>query len=323
MPANIARASLFARAPARHYNPLAEQMERSGGSSRVLRVWKTVRLRSTGQLVQYMRFGAESLRPIIWLHSYEYPMSPPWGMCADAAERGYGIVSVRRPGFGHTSDVASAEDEVALISAFLDEMKFEEAILIAEGSSAMAGTALGQRSERIALTLLARPSFGSSYFGDVMPAFQNIMLQAMQTTAGARISKAALKQIAHLKGPASLYESFTAAPGDIEFLRYSARDFGDAWACASSMSDDAFRRELRTLQGDASLKRNALADFKGIAVIGAEGTDGWRRNFEARAAELSIRQVVLPRGALFALYLDTDALIQLIETELGIGPKPN
>jgi pimeloyl-ACP methyl ester carboxylesterase len=301
----------------------AEQMHRLDSSSRILRVWKTVRLRTTGQLVQYMRFGRETLRPLIWLHSFDYPMAPPWGMCVDAAERGYGIVSVRRPGFGLTTNVTDREAEVALISAFIAQMEFRDAILIAEGSSRATGIALARANPEIALTVLARPGYGSYQFGEVAPLFQSIVLQAIQTEAGARISMSALKRLARLSGHAGLYEAFIRGRSDVDFLRGNVRDLADAWACTSTITSETFRRELRALEPDPTLMPGALRDIRGVAVIGADTQDVWKHGFEARSAELLIPWAILPRGSLFALYQDTEALLQTIETELSKGRSLN
>jgi len=46
-------------------------------------------------------------------------MAPPRGLCVDAAEKGFSIVSVRRPGFGETSPVSVIAEEVRLLSDFL------------------------------------------------------------------------------------------------------------------------------------------------------------------------------------------------------------
>ena len=70
---------------------------------------------------------------------------------------------------------------------------------------------------------------------------------------------------------------------------------------------------MRGLEPDPSLTPGALADFPGIAVIGADTQAKWRTSFEAKSAELGTPTAILPAGSLFALYQNSGALLQLIE----------
>lgn len=79
------------------------------------------------------------------------------------------------------------------------------------------------------------------------------------------------------------------------------------------MKPETFQRELRNLEPDPSLIPGALADFPGIAVIGADTQEEWRTAFEAKSAELGIQTAILPAGSLFALYQNSGALLQLVE----------
>ncbi|MEQ9507236.1 MAG: hypothetical protein RLO80_13320 [Hyphomonas sp.] len=298
--------------PESELGPYANQLDQVGNRKRILRLWQTGYLPRLGKHVQFMQFGKDGLRPLIWLHSIEYPMSPPWGMCVDAADKGFSIVSVRRPGFGETSAAASADEEAALLEAFILEAGFENAVLLAEGTSRPAALKLAQRCDRIAFTVLARPAYSSEGFGDIEPWFRDLILQTLQTKPGASLSMAALTHLARQSGHASLYEGFLKIGTDTMFVRSHARDLAEAWDCFRAIKTDTFRRDMKALEPDPSLTPGALAGLPALAVIGIETPEVWRNGFEKRSAELGIRTAFLPSGSLFALYQNPDALLDLI-----------
>lgn len=289
------------------------ELDKIGTRKRVLRVWQTAYLSSVGRHIQYMQFGQDGLRPLIWLHSVEYPMSPPWGFCVDAADKGYGIVAVRRPGFGETGPAESLDEEVRMLTAFLDESGLDNAVMIVEGTARPAGIRLAMSSRRIAFTLLARPGYVAEGFGTIDPWFENLILQTMQTPAGARLSMAAINQLGRTAGHRWLYENFLKVPADTQFIQVHERDLADAWTCLSSVKAETFRRELRALEPDPLLSDGALAGFPGLAVIGAETPDAWKTGFKAKSDSLGIRTAVLPDGSLFAVHRNVDAVLRLIE----------
>lgn len=293
-------------------DPQANLLDKVGNRRRILRVWQTAYLGGLGKHVQFMQFGQSGLRPLIWLHSIDYPAAPPWGVCVDAADRGFSIVSVRRPGFGETSPVSSVGEEVRLLSDFLEEAGFDNAVLICEGTARPAGLRLAQTSPRIAFTLLARPAFSSTSFGDIEPWLRDLILQTLQTRAGASLSMTALTQIGRRSGHQWLYENFLKVESDTQFVRNHARDLAEAWECICGVKAETAQRELLGLVPDPSLAPGALAGFPGIAVIGADTHADWRAGFEAKSSELGIPTAILPSGSLFALYQNSDALLDLI-----------
>jgi pimeloyl-ACP methyl ester carboxylesterase len=293
-------------------DPQANHLDQAGSRKRVLRVWQTAYLGGPGKHVQYMQFGKDGLRPLIWLHSIDYPMAPPWGLCVDAADKGFSVVSVRRPGFGETSGATDTDEEVRILSAFLDAAGFENAVLIVEGTARPAGLKLAMSNPRIAFTVLARPAYAAGSFGDLEPWFRDLILQTLKTHAGASLSLAAITQIGRRSGHEWLYGKFLKGAKDPDFVRGHERDLAEAWQCVCAMRPEIFQRELRALEPDPALTPGALAGFPGLAVIGAETHPEWRAGFEARSAELGIPTALLPVGSLFALYQNSELLLELI-----------
>ncbi len=293
--------------------PCANDLNQSGHRGRVLRVWQTAALRRSGKRVQFMQFGADNLRPVIWLHSLEYPAAPPWGLCVDAAAEGFGIVAVRRGGFGESSAVDSIDEEAAVLCEFLDQADLEDVILVAEGTARQAGLKLARSSPRVSFTFLARPAYSESYAGDLDPWTVNLVIQALQTQAGASLSLAALTLIGRRAGHTALYEMLFTHADDRAFIQTHPRDLLEAWESFSRVNAETFRRNLSILINDPTLGPGALADFPGMALIGAETLPAWREAFEAKSASLGIPTACLPRGAFFTLHQSAGAFIDLFK----------
>lgn len=300
----------------RAHRPYANGLDQVGHRGRVLRVWQTTALRRSGKKIQFMQFGGSHLRPVIWLHSLEYPMAPPWGLCVDAAAEGYSIIAVRRSGFGESSPVESVEEEADVLAEFLEEGSIENAVLVVEGTARPAGLKLARSSPRIGFTFLARPAYSGADAGDLDAWTVNIILQSLQTRAGASLSLAALTQLARRTGHAALYAQVFKAPSDAEFIQTHRRDLGEAWDCLRRISPETFRRNLGALTPDPALSRGALADFAGMALIGEETLPAWRKAFEARSAELGIAAAALPRGSFFVLHQSSAAFLQLLKAQV-------
>lgn len=301
------------KAPARTTStsaPQANEVQDAGHLRRVLRIWRTRTLRS-GRKVEYMQFGAEDLRPLIWLHSIEYPMAPPWGMCVDAAEAGFGIVSVRRPGFGETSKVDTVEEEARLLAEFLELEGYEDAVLIMEGSARPAGVRLAMSSPRIVFSLMVKPGYNNLPVNGTEPDWiAGILQQTLISHAGANLALASLRSL----GASWLYGPFFGVEGDQNFVKSHRRDTADAWRCLRRIDADTFRRNLAFSQPDPLLTPGALKDFPGLAVIGADSPVPWRTGFDARSEELCIRTFILPKGCIFVLQQSRKELFELLDT---------
>lgn len=300
-------------APGSAIAPCANDLNQSGHRGRILRVWQKAALRRSGKWVQFMQFGADSLRPVVWLHSLEYPAAPPWGLCVDAAAEGFGIVAVRRGGFGESSEVESIDEEAAVLSEFLEQANLEDVILVVEGTARQAGLKLARTSPRVSFTFLARPAYSESYAGDLDPWTVNLVIQALQTQAGASLSLAALTLIGRQAGHKALYDMLFTHVDDRTFIQTHTRDLQEAWECVSGIKAETFRRNLSILINDPTLGPGALADFPGMALIGAETLPAWREAFEAKSASLGIPTACLPRGAFFTLHQSASAFINLLK----------
>lgn len=293
----------------------ANQLDTVGGRKRVLRIWQTARIGASGRRVEYMQFGADGLRPLIFLHSAEYPMAPTWGFCVDAAEAGYGTFAIRRPGYGASDRASGIDDQARLLGQFLDAAGLENVILVAVGSSCPAAYRVAATSPRVGYSLYVNCVFNRDIIGEFRPQwFGPLLVQALTNPAGAQLSLGALRQIAKRFGPKWFYEAIAQkSPGDLSFVRDSRGDIEMAWKVGSEIHSDTFREEvLRSLNDDPFLTDGALAGIKGMALSGIETTSSWQRGFESEAVRLGIPFGYLPSGDIFAAYQSGNALLELL-----------
>lgn len=291
------------------------RLDTVGDRKRVLRVWQTARVGPATRRVEFMQFGADGLRPLIFLHSIEYPNCPGWGYCVDAAEAGFGILAIRRPGFGGSDRVAGVDAQAELIGHFLEEAGLDNAVLVSVGSACPVGYRVAAASRRVTYSAYVNCVFNRDVMAEFRPQWLGpIFAQTLQNPAGARVSLAALRQIAGRFGAKWFYEACSQkSPGDLAFVRAYEDDIEAAWKIGSAVLADTFRDELRaSLSDDPFLTDGVLARLRGIALSGAETSETWKAGFEAEARRVGIPFGYLPSGDLFAAYQSGRALLDLV-----------
>lgn len=299
--------------------PRANRLDVVGERKRVLRVWQTARVGPSKRNLEYMQFGADDLRPLIFLHSLEYPNCPAWGFCVDAAGAGFGTFAIRRPGFGGSARVGDVDEQAALLGHFLDEAGLENAVLVCVGSACPVGYRLAAASARVSFSVYVNCVFNRDILGEFRPQwFGPLLSQALQNPAGARLSLGALRQIAGRFGAKWFYEAVAQkSPGDLDFVRDSLGDIDAAWAVGSAIDSDTFRDEMRfSLSDDPFLTDGALAPVRALALSGSETTKTWRTGFEREAERLGIPFAYLPSGDIFAAYQSGEALLEMLRQQV-------
>lgn len=295
--------------------PLGNHLDQVGERKRVLRVWQTARVGPATRRVEFMQFGADGLRPLIFLHSIEYPNCPSWGFCVDAAQAGFGILAIRRPGFGGSDRVSGVDAQAALIGHFLEEARLENAVLVSVGSACPVGYRVAATSPRVTYSIYVNCVFNRDIIAEFRPQWLGpIFAQALQNPAGARVSLAALRQIAGQFGAKWFYETCgQKSPGDVDFVGAFEDDIEAAWRVGSAIHSDTFREEIyHSLNDDPFLTDGVFSKLRGIALSGIETTETWRAGFEAEAKRVGIPYGYLPKGDLFAAYQSGNVLLELI-----------
>lgn len=296
-------------------NPRGNRLDRMGDKKRIVRVWQTARVGPGGVAVEFMQFGADGLRPVLFLHSLEYPNAPSWGFCVDAAREGFGTLVIRRPGFGASGRVGDVEVQAELITHFLDEAGLENVVLVAVGSGCPVGYRLAARCPRVTYSVYVNCVFNRDVMGEFRPQWiAPILAQAVQNPAGARLSLMAFRQAVGRFGANRFYENLCQkSSGDVAFVRTFHKDIAAGWEVGSAIHSDTFRDEIRySLNDDPFLTDGVLKRVRGMALSGAETTETWRRGFEAEAKRVAIPFGYLPSGDIFAAYQSGPALLELL-----------
>lgn len=293
----------------------ANQLDKVGEKKRVLRVWQTARIGPWSRQIEYMQFGRDGLRPLVFLHSLEYANAPSWGFCVNAAEAGFGTFAIRRPGFGASDMVGNLDAQVKLIGELFEEAGLENIILVAVGSACPVGYRLAATSPRVSYTIYVNCVFNRDIMAEFRPQWlAPIFTQAVQNPAGARLSLEALRQLVRARSAGWLYESILQkSPGDLHFARTFVRDIEASWEIGARMHADTFREEMRySLNDDDFLTDGVLKRFRGIALSGAETTDTWKAGFEAEARRVGVPFGYLPSGDIFAAYQSAGELLEIV-----------
>lgn len=295
--------------------PQANLLDQVGDRKRVLRCWQVAHPGMSGHPLDYMQFGGDELQPLIFLTSIEYPEAPPWGFCVDAAAAGFGVFSIRRPGFGGSGSLLPVEDQALLIDDFLQAAGLENAILVSVGSANPVGVRLAVRSSRIGYSVFANSVFNRDILNEFRPAwFGRLIAQTLESRAGATVSLGAIRQAGRRFGSQWFYQTcFQKSPGDVEFVRAHPREMSDAWDVASAISMDTYRQELLpSLKGDPFLRDGLLRDLSCLVISGQETTQTWKDGLEAEAARLGAPVSYLSSGDIMVAYQSGNELLNLL-----------
>lgn len=298
---------------------MANRLDRVGDRKRVLRCWQTARLGADGAAIEYMQFGADHLRPLVFLTSIDYPAAPPWGFCIEAVNEGLGVFAIRRPGFGGSWPDASIDQQASLIEAFFEEAGLENVVLISSGSANPVGVRLAVKSRRVGFTVFANCVFNRDVMGEFRPAwFGKILAQTTESLAGARVSLGAIRQAGRQFGSQWFYQTcFQKSPGDVAYVKAHLREMQEAWEVASAISAETWQQELLpSLKGDPFLRDGLLADIPAVAISGAETTATWKAGFEAEARRLGVPAAYFSSGDVLVAYQSGAELLDLLKVKL-------
>ncbi|MFN7055890.1 alpha/beta fold hydrolase [Hyphomonas sp.] len=299
--------------------PTANRLDQIGDKKRLLRYWQTAHLEATGTDLEYMQFGADDLRPLIFLTSIEYPAAPPWGFCIDAANEGFGVYSIRRPGFGVSTPAPSLSDQARALAAFLEEAGLQDVVIVSTGSANPVAVRLALQSKRVAFFVFANCVFNRDVMGEFRPAwFGKLLSQTLESRAGARVSLGAIRQAGRQFGSSWFFQTcFQKSPGDVAFVKSHPREMAEAWEVSSVITPETYVQEIEpSLRGDTFLTDGLLKDLPALAVSGVETTDTWKAGFEQEAARLGIETAYLASGDVLAVYQSGMELLNLIRKRL-------
>ena len=88
-----------------------------------------------GASIEYLRFGEESARPLVILHSLEYGASPPDAFIKEAVDNDYCVYVIFRPGFGRSTPTSSIQATADYINQAIEQLALKNVMLVALSSA--------------------------------------------------------------------------------------------------------------------------------------------------------------------------------------------
>lgn len=258
--------------------------------------------------LEYMSCGAPDLRPLVLLHSLEFPGWPSPQLCDLAGKAGLRIVAVRRPGFGANPPLNCMDAQARLVQEFLDAEDLDGAVIVASGSANPVAHRLAlSRNPRIALSVFANCGFSYEQLKEFRPEwYARVLEQTLHSRAGARLSLMALRSSWGIFGRNWVFETvFNKSPGDLAFLRENPEIMGESINTLLDRIDaPTFMLEIQaSLLPDPLLADGAFEGVPAIAVSGMETTDSWKAGIGAEAARLGLPPVTyLPSGDMLVVH---------------------
>lgn len=298
----------------------ANHLDQVGDKKRVLRIWQSAHVGAGRHSLEYMQFGADHLRPLVFLTSIDYPAAPPWGFCIDAANDGFGVYSIRRPGFGASAPMENVDRQAALIEAFFEEAGLENVVLVSVGSANPVGARVSLRSGRVTFSVFANCVFNRDVMSEFRPAwFGRLLAQTIESRSGARISLGAIRQAGRQFGSQWFYQTcYQKSPGDVSFVKTFPREMAEAWEVASAISAETFQQEMHpSLKGDPFLTDGMFSSVPSLAISGHETTDSWKQGFESEAGRLGIPVSYLTSGDILVPYQSGTELLALLKARIA------
>ena len=277
------------------------------------------------QSLEYMICGAPELRPLVLLHSLEFPGWPPVQICDLARQAGLRIVAVRRPGFGTNPPLNCMDRQAALIAAFLDAEDLDGAVIVASGSANPIGHRLAlSGNPRIALSVFANCGFNYDQMREFQPDwYARALEQALQSRAGARLSLMALRSSWGIFGRTWVFETILRkSPGDLAFLKENRDLMEEAIDTLLARIDvPTFILEIQSsLANDPLLADGVFGNVPAITVSGMETNDSWKQGVGAEAERLGMPPVAyLPSGDMLVVYRSPAELIACLGDYLPEG----
>lgn len=282
--------------------------------------------------LEVMRFGgrASQLRPLVVLHSLEYPIPPSAEFCRVLAQRGLQVIFVRRPGFGRSTNLpevlysenlieqgATCAAEAALMAAFISQLELENCVLLALATAAPLGCRIAALSRKISQTILVNPRLNRADWDDSRPGwFRDMLKQIIKHRSGIRIAEKGMKFLVR-RDTLSFYKQFLkTSAADLDYFSENQPDFASAKAILLGVSSDVIFADTKiSVETDRFLSGGCFDGLPVSVVGGADSSDTWRAGLASEAARVGASFFEVPNGDLFCVYQNPRFLLDLIETE--------
>ena len=266
-------------------------------------------------------------RPMLVLHSIEYPMPPSAAFCEFMWQNGYQVIFVRRAGYGRSSPLpktlirdepikagATAIAEAAMLRALIKELDLSDIVVLAVGSSNPVVYRLVQIAPEIDFTVFSNPMFNQDIWSVFSPAwFRDMLKQVMTSKSGLHIAMQGMKLLIQ-KDPISYYKKILQKnPADLQYVEENKADSLEAGAQALNVEPGLLYYDvMMCLSHDPLLKDGFFSGVNAAIVTGQDTTEIWRAEMQCEADRLDLPITYAPCGDIFCAYISPESVLEAI-----------
>ena len=272
-----------------------------------------------------------NLRPLLIIHSIEFPIPPSSSFCEAMRAAGFQVIFVRRAGFGKSSPLpralvtdalirsgATAMAEAAMMRQLISKLGLTDTVLLAMGSANLVAYRLVKLAPEITYTVFANPVFNQDIFQVFTPDWFRAMLKQIVTSkSGLKVAMQGMKLLIR-KDPIAFYNHiYNKNAHDLRYIQDNADDYRESGRFALE-TDPAqlFYDAIMLLDKDPLLRDGYFADTAGTVLIGKESLEYWRSQMHLEAKRVGLPVIEAPKGDLFCAYTSPDMLISAIEARV-------
>lgn len=293
------------------------------------RAFQRFKVASTSVTLDVMvyRLHLSDKRPLVIIHSMEYPMPPSETFCEKMWQAGYQVIFVRRPGFGGSQALppplleddqvhsgAAAVSEAALLSLLLQSLALEDIVLLSVGSANAISYRLCKLNRSITFSVFANTVFNQDLWDAFRPKWlQSMLRQTLVSKSGLKIAAQGLKTLLNTR-PIWFYKQFLQkSTGDLKYLADNEQDFAKSAEILQNVTDEFAFYDIRmSLVPDPLLKDSYFEGLDAVILSGSETSFRWQTRLTEEAERLSLPVQFAPSGDVFVPYASPDALLTIL-----------
>lgn len=273
---------------------------------------------------------ASDRRPLIFVHSIEFPMPPSAAFCEQVWQAGLQVIFVRRAGYGksnpippalmtkeHIQSRATAMIEAVMLRTLISKLGLQDAVLVAVGSANPICYRLVHLAPEITQVIMVNPCFNQDILSVFHPAwFRQMLKQMISSESGVQVAEAGIKLLIR-NDPVLFYRAILKkSPGDMAYIEANRDDYCQAGGLAlETTGRTLYYDTIMCLTKDDLLKDDFFTGINASILIGPDSSDIWKDRMRLEANRLGLPLYLAPQGDIFCAHICPEALIALIHAE--------
>ncbi|MEL6861310.1 MAG: hypothetical protein AAGL11_05685 [Pseudomonadota bacterium] len=269
----------------------------------------------------------KDLRPLLILHSIEFPMPPSASFCDRMLESGLQVIFVRRPGYGQTPGLppilmtqnhidsgAAAVTEASVINQLILKLGLEDIVFLGVGSANTIGFRLCGMCPAITHSIFSNPVFNPNTWEVFRPKwFGAVLKQSIVARSSLRLASKGVRYFLRRDAIAFFHQMFAKSVTDRAYLSENKIDFLIAARLMIEANPELMRYELRLVLRDDPVLRDGLFSSLSVAALsGRETTAIWARELDREANRLGLPVIKSKKGGMLVAYTNPDIVIDTI-----------